>query len=244
MMKHFAALALCFILIGAGFFPIRASSEAGESTAVLNSRLSFEDLKKKPIYDNRAPSSSNLTGDKVTIDEENGIYSVVTASGTQMTLAVPFGACCITQDVYQQLDVYLNLFTDVSSALKFYISRGIHMDIYDFYAGNSTYIKESDDSLALFVSDLNAIEEDSIGYVTDYISKHWYDGHAVELKTVGQNRYLVVDLAESYGYVCYNHMTNGKLIEIFTFCDNGEAGMEQVEAVIETLTFGSGKSGS
>ena len=105
MMKHFAELALCFILIGAGFFPIRASSEAGESTAVLNSRLSFEDLKKKPIYDNRAPSSSNLTGDKVTIDEENGIYSVVTASGTQMTLTVPFGACCITQDVYQQLDV-------------------------------------------------------------------------------------------------------------------------------------------
>lgn len=75
-------------------------------------------MKKKPIYDNRAPSYSNLTGDKVTIDEENGIYSVVTASGTQMTLTVPFGVCCITQDVYQQLEVCLNLYTDVNSALN------------------------------------------------------------------------------------------------------------------------------
>lgn len=238
MKKIVAALLSVLLLSGALILPTQASSEAGEPAAVLDSRLTFEDLKKKPIYDNRAPSSSNLTSDKVAIDEENGVYTVVTASGTQMTVTVPFGSCCITQDVFQQLEIYLNLYSDVSSALKFYISRGIHMDIFDIYSGNSTYVKESDDSLALLVGELNAMDESSLGYVADYISKHWYDGRTVELKTVGQNRYLAVDLAEDHGYVCYCHMTNGKLIEIYTFCETGDAGREQLESAIEALTFG------
>lgn len=239
MKKRIAAILSALLLVSAAALPAQAAKkEEPEQTPILEAALVAPELEKKPIYDNRAPASSGLTSDTVTIDEENGTFTVITASDTQLSITVPFGAYCITQDVFQQLEIYMSLYRDVSAALKNYISHGIHMDIFDFYTGTSTYVAESDDSLAALVGELNTLDETSAKRIASFISKSWYAGRPALLKTVGENQYIAVDLAKEYGFVVYNHITNGKLIEIYTFCEDGDEGMAQLEAMIQELTFG------
>ena len=45
-------------------------------------------------------------------------------------------------------------------------------------------------------------------------------------------------MTEEYGFVVYNHITNGKLIEVYTYCDNGAEGMALMDSMIEGLRFG------
>lgn len=238
-MKKWIAAALALLLV-INLGMVRAEAAKEDETklpAIIDAAVVAPDLEKKPIYDNRAPASASLTTDTVTIDEENGVFTVVTASGTRMSVTVPFGAYCITQDVFQQLEIYLSLYSDVSAALKYYISNGIHMDIFDFYSGTSTYIAESDDTLAALVGDMNTLDEASAKRIADYMSKNWYAGYPAAIKTVGENQYIAFDLAKDYGFVVYNHFTNGKLIEVYTFCNDGAEGMERLESMIEDLTF-------
>lgn len=238
MKKRIAATLALLLVMNLGMVRAEAAKEdSTELPAIIDAVVVAPDLEKKPLYDNRGPASASLTTDTVTIDEENGVFTVVTASGTEMSVIVPFGAYCITQDVFQQLEIYLSLYNDVSAALKFYISNGIHMDIFDFYTGTSTYVAESDDTLAALVGDMNTLNEASAKRIADYMTKNWYKGHPATIKTVGENQYIAFDLAKDYGFVVYNHFTNGKLIEVYTFCTDGTEGMERLESMIEELTF-------
>ena len=238
-MKKWVAAALALLVV-TNLGVIRADAAKAAETElpeIIDAVVVAPDLEKKPIYDNRGPASASLTTDTVIIDEETGSFTVTTASGTQMSLTAPFGAYCITQDVFQQLDVYLSLYNDVSAALKYYIKNGIHMDIFDFYTGTSTYIAESDDTLAALAGDMNTLNEASVKRIADYMAKNWYKGYPAAIKTVGENQYIAFDLAKDYGFVVYNHFTNGKLIEVYTFCTDGTEGMERLESMIAELTF-------
>ena len=212
------------------------SEEQAKPAAPIEAVLVAPELVKKPLYDSRSPAASALAADTVTIDADT--FTVTAASGTEMTVTVPFGAYCITQDVSQQLDMYMRLYSDISAALKYYVSNGIHMDILDVCTGASTYIAESDDTLAGLVGDLNALDGAKSRKIADYMSKQWYAGTSAVLKTVGENQYIAFDLSKDYGFVVYNHFTNGKLIEIYTFCESGAQGMKRLESMIEELTFG------
>ena len=165
------------------------------------------------------------------------MFTVVTAAGTELSLTVPFGAYCITQDVYQQLEIYMDLYSDISAAVKNYRNNGIHMDIFDYCAGVSTYVAESDNTLAALAGDMNALEAASVKQIADYLSKNWYGGCPAQVKTVGSNQYIAFNLAKDYGFVVYNHFTNGKLIEVYTFCEDGTEGMKRVETMIARLSF-------
>lgn len=238
MKKWIAAALALLVVLNLGVLRVDAVKTADtEPQAIIDAVVVAPDLEKKPIYDNRGPASASLTTDTVIIDEEKGAFTVITASGTKMSLTTPFGAYCITQDVFQQLEVYLSLYNDVSAALRYYISNGIHMDIFDFYTGTSTYIAESDDTLAALVGDMNALNEASIKRIADFMAKNWYGGYPAVIKTVGENQYIAFDLAKDYGFVVYNHFTNGKLIEVYTFCSDGAEGMERLESMIAELTF-------
>lgn len=213
---------------------VRDAEEAGTTVASVIARRG--DVEKKSIYTDR--ESIPRTADTVTIDEENSAFTVVTASGTELSITVPFGAYCITQDIAQQLDIYLSLFADVGTTLKNYVSRGIHMDLYDFYTGKSVYITETSDTFAAMMGNLNKLNRTSRKQVADYMSKYWFDNHPAKLKTVGKNTYIVFDLAQDCGFVMYNTIVEGKLVEVYTICDNGKEGMEQIDRMIQELTFG------
>lgn len=239
MKKWIAAALAVWMAAGCVVLPVKAETEEkNQKRAVLESALVAPELEKKPVYDNRGSASAALTSDSVTIDEENGVFTVETAAGTQMSVTVPFGAYCITQDVFQQLDIYMSLYNDVGAALKYYISHGIHMDIFDFYTGSSTYVAESDDPLADLIGEMNALNEAQLKPIANYMSKNWYGGCPAVTKTVGGNCYIAFDLSGDYGFVVYNHITNGKLIEVYTFCETGTEGMALMDSMIEQLSFG------
>lgn len=239
MKKWIAALLSAGMVICCVIVPVRAETEEkARKSPVLESALVAPELEKKPVYDNRGAASAALTGDAVTFDAENGTFEVVTAAGTQMTVSVPFGAYCITQDVFQQLDIYMSLYSDVGAALKYYVGNGIHMDIFDFYTGSSTYISESEDPLASLIGEMNPLDETKLKSVADYMSKNWYGESPAVTKTVGGNCYVAFDMTEDYGFAVYNHITNGKLIEVYTYCDNGAEGMALMDSMIEGLRFG------
>ena len=128
--------------------------------------------------------------------------------------------------------------SDVGAALKYYVGNGIHMDIFDFYTGSSTYISESEDPLAGLIGEINPLDETKLKSVADYMSKNWYGESAAVTKTVGGNCYIAFDMTEDYGFVVYNHITNGKLIEVYTYCDNGAEGIALMDSMIEGLRFG------
>lgn len=251
MKKWISAMLALLLIVSIGVLPAQAAKEKQtvqktqtqqekQTTlpAPIDSALVCPAFEKKPLYDSHGSASVTLTTDDVTIDADSGEVTVVTASGTEMSATVPFGAYCITQDVHQQLEIYMSLYSDVSSALKYYISNGIHMDIFDFCAGTSIYISESDDTLAALVGELNTPEEGDGKQIANYLSENWYGGRKAVLKTLGGNQYIAFDLSKEYGFVVYIHFTNGKLIEVYTFCEDGAKGMERVEAMLESLTFG------
>ena len=214
-----------------------AKTDKTEKYTILDTAVVAPEIGKKPISSSREPASASQTADTVTIDQDNGVFTVVTAAGTELSLTVPFGAYCITQDVYQQLDIYMSLFDDVGAALKNYSSSGIHMDIYDYCTGVSTYVAESGNALAALTGDLNSRKGASVRQIADYLSENWYGGCPAVVKTVGGNKYAAFDLSKDYGFVVYNHFTNGKLIQVYTFCDSGAQGTKRVEAVLANLTF-------
>lgn len=239
MKKWITALVAAGMVICCVIVPAKAETEEkARKSPVLESALVAPELEKKPVYANRGAASAALTGDTVTFDAENGTFEVVTAAGTQMTVTVPFGAYCVTQDVFQQLEIYMSLYSDVGAALKYYVGNGIHMDIFDFYTGTSTYISESEDPLAGLIGEMNPLDEAKLKSVVDYMSKNWYGESAAVTKTVGGNCYIAFDMTEDYGFVVYNHITNGKLIEVYTYCDNGAEGMTLMDSMIEGLRFG------
>lgn len=239
MKKWITALVAAGMIICCVIVPAKAETEEkARKSPVLESALVAPELEKKPVYDNRGAASAALTGDTVTFDAENGTFEVVTAAGTQMAVTVPFGAYCVTQDVFQQLEIYMSLYSDVGAALKYYVGNGIHMDIFDFYTGTSTYISESEDPLAGLIGEMNPLDEAKLKSVADYMSKNWYGESAAVTKTVGGNCYIAFDMTEDYGFVVYNHITNGKLIEVYTYCDNGAEGMTLMDSMIEGLRFG------
>lgn len=236
-MKKWIAAALALLLaVNMGIIRTDAAKEE-KTRAVIDAAVVAPNLEKKPLYDNRAPASPGLTTDTVTIDEDTGVCTVVTASGTELSLTVPFGSCCVTQDVQQQLEIYMSLFGDISSALKYYISNGIHMDVFDYYTGTSTYIAESDDTLSALIGEINTLNSASTRQLASYLSDTWYGGAAAVTKTVGGNKYIAFDLTDDYGFVVFNHITNGKLIEIYSFCDNGPKGIQSVGTLLAELTF-------
>lgn len=214
-----------------------AREEKTQKTAVLDSALVSPAPEKKPMYEGRGSASGAVSSDSVTIDAESREVGVVTAAGTQLYLTVPVGACCVTQDVYRQLDQYMSLYADVGAALKFYITNGIHMDIYDLYTGTSTCVAELDDPLADQVGEMNGLKDSQLKPIMNYMSKNWYGGCPAVIKTAGENTYIAFDLSAEYGFVVYNHITNGKLIEVYTFCESGAGGMSQLESMIEGLRF-------
>lgn len=194
------------------------------------------DIEKKAISADR--EATPMTADTVTIDRENSRFTVVTESGTELSVTVPFGAYCITQDICQQLDIYLSLYTDVGAALKDYVNHGVHMDLYNFYTGQSVYVTESADTFAAMTGDLNKLDYASRKQVAEYLSKYWFGNYPAKLKTVGGNTYVAFDLAQDCGFVVYNTIVGGRLIEIYTVCDNGKAGMDEIDRMIAALTFG------
>ncbi|MDD5882915.1 MAG: hypothetical protein PUD70_02390 [Firmicutes bacterium] len=214
-----------------------AKAEKTEKYTILDAAVVTPEIEKKPISSSRESASSSQTADTVTIDQDNGVFTVVTAAGTELSLTAPFGAYCITQDVYQQLEIYMDLYSDISAAVKNYRNNGIHMDIFDYCAGVSTYVAESGNTLAALVGDMNALEDASVKQIADYLSKNWYGGSPALVKTVGGNQYIAFNLAKDYGFVVYNHFTNGKLIEVYTFCEDGAEGMKRVETMIANLAF-------
>ena len=215
---------------------VKTTAKADEMDAsVIGSRCFVE---KKSIYTDRGAAVTPSSTDSVVIDKDSGVFTVVTAAGTQMSITVPFGAYCITQDIYQQLEIYMSLFPDVSGALKNYVDNRIHMDIYDFYTGQSVYITESDDTFAAMMGDLSKLNTPARRQVADYMSKYWYGNYPAKLKTVGKNTYVAFDLSEDCGFVIYNTIVNGRLIEVYLSCDSGKAGMEELEKMIGSLTFG------
>lgn len=215
---------------------VKTTAKADEmDVSVIGSRCFVE---KKSIYTDRGAAVTPSSTDSVVIDKDSGVFTVVTAAGTQMSITVPFGAYCITQDIYQQLEIYMSLFPDVSGALKNYVDNRIHMDIYDFYTGQSVYITESDDTFAAMMGDLSKLNTPARRQVADYMSKYWYGNYPAKLKTVGKNTYVAFDLSEDCGFVIYNTIVNGRLIEVYLSCDSGKAGMEELEKMIGSLTFG------
>ena len=236
-MKKWAVLMLALLLaVNAGMVRAEAAKDTTtEKYAVIDAAVVAPALEKKSLSNDRTPASARLTSDTVTIDGSD--FRVVTASGTDLQLTAPDGTYCITQDVYQQLDIYMSLYDDVGAALKNYSSSGIHMDIYDYCTGVSTYVAESGNALAALTGDLNSRKGASVRQIADYLSENWYGGCPAVVKTVGGNKYAAFDLSKDYGFVVYNHFTNGKLIQVYTFCDSGAQGTKRVEAVLANLTF-------
>lgn len=212
-----------------------AGKEDAKDASVIAKRA---DVEKKSIYADRDSPVTPVTTDTVTIDGENSVFTVVTASGTELSVTVPFGAYCITQDIYQQLDIYLSLYADVGASLKNYVTNGIHMDLYNFYTGQSVYVAESDDTFAAMMGDLKKLDTAARKQVAEYMSKYWYGNYPAKIKTVGRTPYIAFDLAEDCGFVVYNTIVGGKLIEVYTICDSGKAGMEEIDRMISGLTFG------
>ena len=235
-MKKWAVLMLALLLaVNVGMVRAQAAKDTTtEKYAVIDAAVAAPALEKKSLSNDRTPASARLTSDTVTIDGSD--FRVVTASGTDLQLTAPDGTYCITQDVYQQLDIYMSLYDDVGAALKNYSSSGIHMDIYDYCTGVSTYVAESGNALAALTGDLNSRKGASVRQIADYLSENWYGG-CPAVKTVGGNKYAAFDLSKDYGFVVYNHFTNGKLIQVYTFCDSGAQGTKRVEAVLANLTF-------
>lgn len=214
-----------------------AATEAAEETQAAVIPV-LPDIGKRSVRADRDAVRTPQNPDTVTIDEEKGVFSVITASGTELSVTVPFGVYCITQDVAQQLDVYLNLYADVGAALKTYLDQGIHMDLYDFYAGKSVYICELENPFAAVTGDLNKLSLTNRKQAGDYLSEHRFGNYSAQLKRVGKNAYIAFDLAQDCGFVVYDTIVGGKLIEIYTFCDKGRDGMVQIEKMISTLTIG------
>ena len=236
MKKWIAAVLALLLVCNVGLLRAQAAKDAKtEKYAVIDAAVVAPELAKKPLSNDRTPASAHLTTDTVTID--GSLFRVVTASGTEMCLSAPFGTYCVTQDVYQQLEIYMSLYSDIGAALKNYSTAGIHMDIYDYCAGVSTYVAESDNTLAALTGDMNGLKDASVRQIADYLSKNWYGGCPAAVKTVGGNRYAAFDLSKDYGFVVYNHFTNGKLIQVYTFCESGTEGMKRVDAILANLTF-------
>lgn len=240
-MKKWVAFMLALLLaVHVGVVRAEAAKDTKtEKYTITDAAAVAPEMEKRPITSDREPASAYVTTDTVTIDA--GTVTVVTGSGTQLYLTVPSGACCITQDVHQQLDIYLGLYSDIGAALKTYSSSGIHMDIFDYCTGVSTYVSESDNTLAALTGDMNLLKDASVRQIGDYLSKNWYGGCPAVVKTIGGSKYISFDLSKDYGFVVYNHFANGKLIQVYTFCDSGVKGSKRVETILAKLSFSTGE---
>lgn len=239
MKKIIAVILALLTVLSIGTVCAAETAKPGKSNAKDASSIAMRtDVEKKSVYADREALRAPMTADTVTIDKENGIFTVVTASGIELSVTVPFGVYCITQDIVQQLDTYLNLYADVGAALENYADQGIHMDLYDFYTGQSVYICESGNTFAAMTGDLNKLNITDRKQVAEYLSKYRFGDYPAQLKRVGQNAYIAFDLAQDCGFVVYDTIVGGKLIEVYTICDKGRDGMEQIERMISSLTFG------
>lgn len=236
-MKKWIALGLSALMLCTAVLPASAAEKKGKKETILPAVVVASDLAKNSLKDSRSPVDDTLTTDDVSFDEAEGTVTVDTASGISMQLSIPFGYCCITQDLEQQLDVYLNLYTDVASAVKHYITNGIHMDVYDYYSERSVYISEEADSLAALTGEMNTLTDEQIQKTAEYMSANWYGGASPILKTIGENRYIGFDLSKDEGFVVYNHITGGRLFEAYTHTAKGSDGIKLLDSVLETLTF-------
>ena len=214
---------------------VEAANPEAKDASSIALRLDVE--KKAVCPDGKAPAPS-MTDDIVTIDTENGVFTVDTASGTRLSVTPPFGVYCITQDITQQLDAYLSLYADVGAALNTYVSHGIHMDLYDFCTGQSVYVAESGDIFASITGNLSRLNLTDRKQVAAYLSRNRFGNYPSQFKRMGENIYIAFDLAQECGFVVYDTIVGGRLIEVYTVCDNGREGMERIDQAISSLTFG------
>lgn len=196
------------------------------------------DVEKKAVCPDGKALAPSMTDDIVTIDTVNGVFTVVTAAGTRLSVTLPFGVYCITQDIVQQLDVYLSLYADVGAALNTYASQGIHMDLYDFCTGQSVYVAESGDIFAAITGNLSRLNLTDRKQVAAYLSGNRFGNYPSQFKRVGGNIYIAFDLAQDCGFVVYDTIVGGRLIEVYTVCESGREGMERIDRMISSLTFG------
>lgn len=180
---------------------------------------------------------SNLrTTDEVAINDEEGIVSVVTAEGIKLTAEVPFGAVCLTQDLFQQLDLYQALYTDIGRAVENYINKGVHMNIYNFFTNTDAFVSVSAQSIAALVGEANSLTDKEAKYILDYIGKNWYSGTKGELKSLNGIRYFVFDLHKDMGVVFYETFIGGQNVTVKIRLDpDNTSAMNDVAAIMGGL---------
>jgi len=239
-MKKLIALLLALMITAGGVF-----AYADEPVEIEDPAAAAEETESSPLFE-RAPAIGHFsanraslptTTDRVTIDDENGIYQVVTASGTEMTLEVPFGYIVLTQDLMKQLNLYYMLFDNPKDAVKYAIERGIHLRIVDMNTWNEINVYEEDDDLADLVGDMNDLDDASMKVVENFIASNYFPGYTAKTHKVGNNTFVVIDLVEDYGCLVYMNFTNGKAIELVSFGDSAKDITASVDTAIEGLTL-------
>lgn len=198
--------------------------------------LSAYHANEKSIESVRRGGLTAFTSDIVTIDEENGVYTVNTDS-VGMRVEVPFGYVCITQDIFQQLDVYFSLYKDVSVALQDYIENGVHLNLFDLLTGLDVYVYVEDDPLSALVGDLAAVPEAYAQRVFAYMAQNWFDDAQYDVRNIGSRPYAVVDLREDHGYITYITFAGGKTVQAVCFADaDDEDALSGVASLMECVS--------
>lgn len=182
-----------------------------------------------------------LGGDKadvVTIDEENGEYSVVTANGLKLEVTVPFGSVCITQDILQQLSLYSSLYTNINSAYEYYISKGIHLNVYNMLTYQDINVSANDDPLAKLVGNMNSLSESDLQYILSYVTMNWYKGSEGKITEINGQVYMEFDLREIGGYYLYETFAAGQDVCVYSFmaADDAEQAAELAD-LMENLVI-------
>lgn len=180
--------------------------------------------------------STLRTTDEVEVNDEEGIVSVVTSEGIKLTAEVPFGTVCLTQDLFQQLELYQSLYADIGRALENYISKGVHMNIYNFFTNTDAFVAVSAQSIAALVGDANSLTDKEAKYILNYISKNWYAGINGEIKSLNGIRYFVFDLHKDNGVIIYETFIGGQDVTVTIRLDpENTFAMDDVAAIMNGL---------
>lgn len=216
---------------------VAAGAPVSEGTETEMPDFSVYETNEKTIRTDRRSTGLTFTTDEVIIDSENSVYTVNTDT-ISMRVEVPFGFVCITQDISQQLDLYLALYTDAGTALDNYISHGVHLNLYDLLSGLDVNLFVSDNSLAQLVGDLCEVPEAFAQQVFSYVAQNWYDGVSCTLETVGGRPYFLVDARKEYGFISYITFVGGRETDVICYADaEDEEAAANVAYLVECLNL-------
>ncbi len=188
---------LCMFLAAAMLLTVGvfASADSDLETSLADVEIEAPEFRfeenEKTVQDR---ASLALTTDTVTLSDSG--VKVETGEGVCLSYTYPSeDVVCLTQDLQQQSLLYLLFYSEnLSSAASDFVSRGMHMNIYDFTTETDIYVYAEVSMLSGLVPNLSVLSESDVLVIQGLLADNYFStANDVSVGTIGKNLWVFAD---------------------------------------------------